>query len=751
MREINITVSPQYKVVIDKGLLGKVGEYINSLGTYNKIAIITDDIVASFYLPALEKSLQDNFDNVYSFAFKSGESSKCISTLSNIYDFLAESEVTRSDLVIALGGGVVGDIVGFASSTYLRGVDFINIPTTLLSMVDSSVGGKTAVNISAGKNLVGAFYQPRLVLCDTDVLSTLQDDQVADGVGEIAKYAILEDKGIIDDLLSDNLTLCPEMLIEKCVMIKNDYVTGDVFDKGKRQLLNLGHTLGHAIEKHSNFKVAHGKAVLMGMYMLAEKFSGTKEIDYVLSALESVGNKFNMAVKYEVSADDLWHLAVNDKKRHGDMITLARPYAIGDCRLDDVCVSNPINLTNHVKKSVYDVEVIGGLIAGKMIAPSSKSDLHRLLILAGFSGRKTVVNNVMYSDDIVATLDALSSLGVQVEKKIDSVILTKGIVPMTANIYCNESGSTFRFFMPICAMLGVNATFNGSKRLGERGYSDIINSMQSAVNFSSDIGLPLTIKGKYDTDNISVSGAISSQFISGILLGAFASGRGITINVLNSLQSAKYVDMTIDTLRNFGVKVEKNDNIIKLKYNNSNLRDVFEAESDYSNGAFFNVAGVHVVYNNPQSLQGDKVIIDILNAVAHSKLPFDIDMENIPDLAPILSVFATQLTGVSVLRNCARLRLKECDRLEAIMVMMSKCGVHAELIGDDIYITGGNAKGGFESSSEGDHRVAMSLAILATFVGNITIRNAGVVSKSYPKFWEDFTSVGGKINVINIR
>lgn len=342
MKTIKINTEPTYNVLVEKGLIDKVGTIIKSTKSYDKIAIITDDAVQKLYLDRVLKSFADNSSKLFTYTFPNGEKSKNLFELAKIYDFLAQNEITRSDLIVALGGGVCGDMVGFAASSYLRGVDFVNIPTTLLSMVDSSVGGKTAVNITAGKNQVGSFYQPKMVICDSNTLSTLNQNLIADGIGEIAKYALLEDRGLFDLLLEGDLQSDYEKIIEKCVQIKNEYVSEDVFDKGKRQLLNLGHTLGHVIEKDSNFLIAHGKAVMIGMYYIAQKFAGTEEISQILKKLELVANKFNMPTSYKFTADELWAMAVNDKKRHGDYLTIARPYAIGDCRLYDIKIGQPI-------------------------------------------------------------------------------------------------------------------------------------------------------------------------------------------------------------------------------------------------------------------------------------------------------------------------------------------------------------------------------------------------------------------------
>ena len=751
MKTIDINVSPCYKVHIGKGLLDNVASFVKSLGNYQKIAIITDSVVENIYLDRVYNSFSNAGYKVYTYSFKSGESSKNINVLADIYNFLARAEITRSDLVVALGGGVTGDMVGFASSSYLRGVDFINLPTTLLSMVDSSVGGKTAINVDAGKNQVGAFYQPKVVLCDTNCIDTLPSELIADGVGEIVKYAVLEDRGLFSDLLGgikENIV----DVIYKCVSIKNEYVSCDVFDKGKRQFLNLGHTLAHVIEKDSHFSISHGKAVLIGLIYIAEKFNSDSKVQEIIDKSIQVASKYNMPTTYSLCADELWKKAINDKKRLGDYITIVRPYAIGHCELERVKVTNPINYTEIVKKSKYDVIVYPSKLNGSINAIPSKSNLHRLIILSAFCGKTITINNVIYSEDILATIKAVQALGVSVEMKEKSIVISGGTLNNAPIIDCNECGSTFRFMLPICAFLGLNATFKGSKRLGERGYLDIINAVDGYVSFSNVSGLPLTISGEYNKSNIDISGKLSSQFITGILLACFIKNVPFKINIIDKLESIDYVKMTIDAIEKFGAKVIFKDNCIKyIPYSNIVINDFIEAESDFSNGAFFSVVGVDVKYNNLYSKQGDRGILDIVSE-HKDKSCYDISVKNIPDLAPILAVYATTLNGESVLRDCYRLRAKECDRLCAIIEMLSSVGIKVYEENDNIHIVGGSVKGGVTLYGYNDHRMVMASCILGALAENpITITDAQAVNKSYPNFFEDFIKLGGKFDVINIR
>lgn len=750
MKTIVINTCPTYNVVIRQGALDKVGALCSSLNNYNKVAIIADDVVAALYLPKVISSFEGFCSQIVTYVFANGEGSKNLQELAKIYDFLAEEQITRTDLVIALGGGVCGDMVGFAAATYLRGVDFVNIPTTLLSMVDSSVGGKTAVNIDAGKNQVGAFYQPKLVVCDTDTLATLNGNLIADGVGEIAKYAVLEGKGLFELLLGD-FSANLEEIIEICIKIKDEYVSGDVFDKGKRQLLNLGHTLGHVIEKHSGFSIAHGKAVMIGLYYVAGKFAGTAEVQQILTNLQMVAKKFDMPLSYPLGADELWKMAGNDKKRHGDYLTIARPYAIGDCRLENVKIGMPINLTERANCGRYDVIIHPTKLKGVITPPPSKSHLHRLLIAAAFCGKRCYIKNVCFSDDILATLGALKSIGAKFDCNSDSVIFDGIDIKNNVEIDCNESGSTFRFFIPICAMLGINARFVGSQRLGERGYKDVVLAMRDKVDFDKDCGLPLNIRGAYDSDEIRISAQMSSQFVSGIMLGAFAAKRKIKLHIEGGLVSGGYVDMTIDVIRNFGGDVTQlKDGFEVLPPTKTVERQEFFAEVDYSNLAFWEVAGVHLPLPCDTSKQCDKVILDVIKMADDGKA-FDIDVDANPDLAPIFGVLLANLKGESVLKNCGRLRVKECDRFAATKQVLNAFNIAATAEGDNLRIVGGSMCGGITLDSYGDHRMAMMIAIAACFAsGDVTLRNAQVVKKSYPNFWEDYIALGGRIDVINI-
>lgn len=338
MRKVTVNASRVYDIIIDKGILDRAGELSAGVKKPCRAVILTDSNVSPLYAARLERSLSSAGFSPLRFVIKAGEASKSAESYLSLLSFLAQNKITRSDCLFAIGGGVVGDLGGFAAATYLRGIEFIQIPTTLLAMVDSSVGGKTAIDIPEGKNLVGAFYQPSLVICDCDVLSTLPEAIFADGCAEVIKYGIINDRALFDKLKAPIMPQI-EDIIENCVKNKRDVVDADERDLGVRQLLNLGHTAAHSIEILSNFEISHGSAVAIGTVIITRAavslgICSPCELDEVISMLTLYG----LPVECRYSARALADVAMGDKKRAGGDITLVMPYAIGDSRLYKVSV-----------------------------------------------------------------------------------------------------------------------------------------------------------------------------------------------------------------------------------------------------------------------------------------------------------------------------------------------------------------------------------------------------------------------------
>lgn len=335
MKKIRVNASQPYDVLIGGGLLESCGEEIKPLVKGRKTVVVTDDNVGPIYAGIVIKSLEKSGISAEIYTFKHGEESKCAETLLGLYDFLGKNNITRSDFLVALGGGVVGDLTGFAAATYLRGIDYIQLPTSLLAQVDSSVGGKTAIDISAGKNLVGAFKQPKLVIADMDTLKTLSDDFFADGMGEVVKYGMIYSKPLFDSLKAGNVRENPEDIIAQCVDIKREVVETDEFDTGLRMILNFGHTLGHSIEKNFNYTgISHGRAVAVGMYLITKMAEKNGLIsENIGDELKSCLIANNLPYEAEVGSEALFSGAVNDKKRFSDTINIILCKQIGKAEI----------------------------------------------------------------------------------------------------------------------------------------------------------------------------------------------------------------------------------------------------------------------------------------------------------------------------------------------------------------------------------------------------------------------------------
>lgn len=335
MNIVTINASKSYQIKIGSGLLSSIGKEAKKLGGAKKICIVSESTVWPLYGATVEKNLKDENFEVISFLFPAGEESKNATVYLSLVNFLAEYKLTRSDMIVALGGGVVGDLAGFAAATYLRGIRFIQVPTTLLAAVDSSVGGKTAIDLPAGKNLCGAFCQPSLVLCDTDTLNTLPEEIFRAGCAEIIKYGILYDSGLFGHLEENGMHFDRKAVITRCVELKRDVVAEDEFDTGARMKLNLGHTIGHGVEARGNFTISHGYCVAIGIAIVTRAFP-CPDTERILSILE----QFGLPTSTTYPTDDIYQYTLSDKKRSGDTVQLIVPEKIGTCIISPTPVEN---------------------------------------------------------------------------------------------------------------------------------------------------------------------------------------------------------------------------------------------------------------------------------------------------------------------------------------------------------------------------------------------------------------------------
>ena len=336
IRTARVNASKSYDVTIANGWIDTAGDRLRKAVGGQSAMLVADSVVAALHGERLRRALEAGGYRVARHVFPAGESSKTMETCHSILERLAAEKFNRTDLVAALGGGVTGDVAGFAAAAYMRGIKLAQIPTTLLAAVDSSVGGKTAVNLSSGKNLAGAFYQPDAVLCDTDLLATMPEEGWRNGAAEVIKYGVIADRELFDSLdapLSSRL----EEIIYRCVCIKRDVVQDDEYERGGRKRLNFGHTVGHAIESLSQYGVSHGRAVAAGMAAATRMAVHMRLCESeCLHRLCAMLERHDLPTSAPYSATDIAHACLSDKKRETGGITMVFPAAIGQCVLRNI-------------------------------------------------------------------------------------------------------------------------------------------------------------------------------------------------------------------------------------------------------------------------------------------------------------------------------------------------------------------------------------------------------------------------------
>lgn len=332
MKRIKIKTSRNYDVLVGAGASLSIGSEISAISSPSRILTVTDNNVAPLHADSFISRLPDDAEK-HIFTLPHSEEHKSIETVMSILTYLKAHGFDRNDLIIALGGGVTGDMAAFAASIYMRGIDFVNVPTTLLSQVDSSVGGKTGVDFLGAKNIIGTFYQPRLVICDTEFLKTLPDEIFADGCAEVIKYAFINDPDLLA-LIDGGIKANIESIVFRCVSNKNDIVSRDEFDRGDRALLNFGHTLGHAVEGLSEYKISHGKAVAIGMAVISRACESAGIcVGGVYDRLTSVLSANSLPTSTEFTAEELIGTVKNDKKKNGDGISVIVPVSISQTQI----------------------------------------------------------------------------------------------------------------------------------------------------------------------------------------------------------------------------------------------------------------------------------------------------------------------------------------------------------------------------------------------------------------------------------
>jgi 3-phosphoshikimate 1-carboxyvinyltransferase/3-dehydroquinate synthase len=785
-------IGGSYPVEIGVNYLNSTSEHLKKLKCAGKVLIVSDTNVFPMHGEALTKIIKKEGYQVRTHIIKAGEESKNLQTVKKIYDQLFEFGISRDDIIIALGGGVVGDITGFAAGTYLRGIKYIQIPTTLLAQVDSSVGGKTGVDTEHGKNQIGMFYQPSAVIIDVNLLITLSRDTFNDGMAEVIKYGLIKDKELFNLIKENKHETNLEELIYRCISIKAEIVAKDEKDQGERMLLNFGHTFGHGIEKCGNFtKYTHGNAVSIGMVMaaqLGERMGITEE--GTAHEIISICRSFDLPTESDEDIKSIMQAVQTDKKMSGASIRFILLKSIGESLIHHIKVSE---LSKLMAK---DILVKPKHLKGIVKAVPSKSFLHRALICAALCKGESKITNAIFSEDIIATIEAMRAIGAKIEINGDSISITGVAYPSKyfsneqfTKINCNESGSTLRFVIPVLTALGSKVELTGNGRLPIRPintYYKIFDDNEISYFHPEGKSLPLKLDGKLKGGNYKILGDVSSQYITGLLLALPICDGDSTLEILPPFESRAYVDITISVMQAFGIElkeeVENNISKFNIKGNQKYTNCEYEIEGDWSQASPWLCAGaingdIEIYGLNSSSLQGDMEIINILEkfgaevktyektiknngtdinvkVVAVSKGELNgitIDAAQIPDIIPVVAVVASYASGTTRIDNCGRLRFKESDRLEATAEMLSKLGADVKIDCDSLIINGKSQLEGGHVDSYKDHRIVMAASIAALHSKNpVRIDGFNAINKSYPKYFKDYLSLGGETDELDI-
>lgn len=757
-----------------------------------------------------------------------GEDNKTRATKAAVEDFLLLQGCTRDTLILAVGGGVIGDMIGFVAATFMRGVRFIQIPTTLLAMVDSSIGGKTAIDTPLGKNFIGAFHQPQYVFIDVSFLETLPTRQFINGMAEVVKTAAIWNeaeftrlenfaKQFIEVVTAETIDLSSikDEIIQtvlESAKVKAEVVSNDEKELGLRNLLNFGHTIGHAIEAVLTPEALHGECVSIGMILEAElsRYLGilspvaVARLSKCLASyklpinidesffLKIVGNKRN-----DINLDILLKKMSIDKKNDGSKIRCVLLESIGKCyQLKAHQVSKTdlsFVLTDETIVHKFDFEKLPKSTV--VVPPGSKSISNRALVLAALGEGTVKVKNLLHSDDTKHMLAAVSTLkGAEISTEDNGeTLIVKGnggkMITTNEELYLGNAGTASRFLTTVAALVGVNTETNdkhviltGNARMQERPIGPLVDALRSngsSIDYLNREGsLPLKIEaGKgLKGGRIELAATISSQYVSSILMCAPYADEPVTLSLVGGKPiSQLYIDMTIAMMKDFGVEVTKSTTddytylIPKGTYKNPSE---YVIESDASSAtyplAFAAMTGTSVTVPNigSASLQGDaRFAVDVLKPMgckveqtSHSTtvtgppvgtlkpLPH-VDMEPMTDAfltASVVAAIAVDGTQSTSITGIANQRVKECNRIEAMVDQLAKFGVAANELPDGIEIHGINYKdlksptpelGGVHTYD--DHRVAMSFSLLAGLCPEpVLILERRTTGKTWPGWWD---------------
>lgn len=809
--------------IIDRGISAILNQVKSS--TY---VLITDTNIAKHdHVKTLTRKLREQLNaeqRLLELQIPPGEMSKSRRTKASVEDFMLKNGCTRDTVVLAVGGGVIGDMIGYVAATFMRGVKYVQIPTTLLAMVDSSIGGKTAIDVPSGKNLVGSFWQPQLNIIELRFLETLPKREFINGMAEVVKTAAIWNATEFERLEQVNpkfmaalasprdalgkVDLSPikdDLLATVCgsVRVKAEVVTLDEREGGLRNILNFGHSIGHAYEALLTPHILHGECVAIGCVQEAElsRYLGhlapaaVARLISCLKAYELPVTPKDPVVRersrnVEMPIQKLIDIMAVDKKNAGKEKRVVLLSEIGKTyepkattvRDDDIGVilGEDIIVSKHhpAKGSEFTV-----------IPPGSKSISNRVLVLCALAKGTCKISNLLHSDDTGFMLEALQKLGAaKVELSGDELIVTgfggSNLQTPSSELYLGNAGTAARFLTAVAALVNGECQLTGNKRMQERPIGALVDALRSngtPVDYVKNEGsLPLLVhgKGKLTGGRIELAATVSSQYVSALLMVAPYASSPVTLKLTGGKPISQfYIDMTVQMMADFGIKVvksESEEHTYHIPQGSYTAPGEYTVESDASSAtyplAFAAMTGSRgtVPTIGSASLQGDaKFAVDVLGRMGCSvdqsatsttvtgpsdlRLhAIDVDMEPMTDAFLTACVVAAVAEGTTRIVGIANQHVKECDRIMAMTDQLAKYGVKCIPGDDGIDVQGvGNdtAKLSIPQSvlhSYDDHRVAMSLSLLATRAhGSSIIDERRCVEKTWPGWWDNLHTVLG--------
>ncbi|KAF7324736.1 Pentafunctional AROM polypeptide [Mycena kentingensis (nom. inval.)] len=819
-----------------------IAETVTTTLASSVYVLITDTNVAPHHLATFENEFNAALNSLktdarprfLSLVVPPGEMTKSRDGKANIEDFLLLNRCTRDTVLLALGGGVIGDLVGFVAATFMRGVRVVQIPTTLLAMVDSSVGGKTAIDTPHGKNLIGAFWQPQYIFIDAAFLETLPPREFSNGMAEVVKTAAIWNEDEFAALESRSAEIFAAIqtpsqdhsgrtkatrstaqdlllsVIVGSISVKAHIVTIDELETGLRNLVNFGHSIGHAIEAVLTPAVLHGECVSVGMILEAEVARGMGILSQVgVGRLTRCLKAYNLPVSLadpkiarlpaakQLSVEHLLDVMRIDKKNSGDKKKIVLLSKIGATYEPKATVVHDSVIAKTLSDAVKVVSGVPRQNPVTMATPGSKSISNRVLVLAALGEGTCRLRNLLHSDDtqvMMAALLELKGASFAWEDGGDTLVVTGGagqlsVPPKGKELYLGNAGTAARFLTTVCTLVNGSTeettVITGNARMKQRPIGPLVDALRangSKVQYLESEGcLPLAIAPQgLKGSTIRLAASVSSQYVSSVLLCAPYASEPVTLELTGGqVISQPYIDMTIAMMRTFGIEVKRRVDSATGKaldvydiplgvYKNP---EVYNIESDASSAtyplAIAAITGTTCTIQNigTSSLQGDarfaKEVLEKMGCevvqsetettvtgppIGQLKAIEEVDMEVMTDAFLTATVLAAVVNGKTRILGIANQRVKECNRIKAMMDELAKFGVDTIELDDGLEIIGKpiqQVKQGVSVHCYDDHRVAMAFSVLGTVINDTIIEEKRCVEKTWPNWWDDLENKFG--------